>query len=227
MGVNKIFSKMELKNISKDELAILENYIVLKPEQIVLPEWRLHLDNEDKQTKLDSNIARNGQIINIQVRELEDNKYEIINGRMRFKALSSKNFIIAYNHGKISEEEAMRIALESDIKFEHDTMKIADIIAKISSNYSFEELASTIDYDTDELESLTKLLEFDWDNYPFHGEIEDDSSKDIEIELLFSPEEYERWNNIKSTLDKNDKDTLIYLIDQFYPTIAHNSPIGS
>ena len=72
--------------------------------------------------------------------------------------------IYCYNHGAISETEAKRIALETDLhRFEPDTIDLANIFRELSKHFTVEEMTKTMPLKEKAIEAYIKYLDFDWD----------------------------------------------------------------
>lgn len=145
---------------SKDELGFKK----LPIEVLVKAEWNYKTQDEALQSKLVANIKKNGQIENILVRPLGDGTYEVTNGNHRLDALNTLEYkeVMVYDLGPISEDQAKRIAIETnETKFESDQIALAKIISGLLT--TFEDFATTAPYTTEQLGNFDNLLAFDWD----------------------------------------------------------------
>lgn len=218
-----MFNEMKGVVLSDSDKEKINRFQLIEPNKLVLAEWDIHKQDDMKLNKLSANIDKNGQLINIQVRELDNGMYEIIDGRKRYEALLNKPFILCYNHGPISKEAAQRIALETDIKFDNDNIAIAEIINSISQVYGLDDLASTMQYNKEELQDFQKLFEFDWSQ--FSDEKQEETELDkltteqsnehnlMSISIDLNEEDYKRWNELKSKRNLSDSALLILLMD--------------
>jgi len=152
-------------------------------DQIVPADWNFKEDDEGKAQKLVENIRRNGQIKNCNVRQLEDGRYEMIDGNHRliaFKELGITH-VLAYDHGPISKEEAIRIAHEVTEYFRIDPLKQAEAVSFIlDSGIELDDLVETVPWTREELDDIVTLLDFDWDQFRAEA-----SSPPEEITLSF------------------------------------------
>jgi len=142
-------------------------------DKIVPAPWNFKQDDEDKARKLAENIRRNGQIKNCNVRQLEDGRYEMIDGNHRliaFKELGIKQ-VLAYDHGPISQEEAIRIAHEVVEYFEVDPIKQAEALQIVlDGGISLEDFEETVPWNMEELNDVRDLIDFDWDRVAAEAE---------------------------------------------------------
>lgn len=164
-----------------EKLANLEKFLLVKIDKLVPADWNYKKDEPEKIKKLVNNVKRNGQIENIIVRQLKTGFYEVVNGNHRlavFKEIGLDKAVV-YDLGKISLQEAKRIAIETnETKFEVDNIKLAENIKDILSQFTLPELIETMPYSQDELENMNKLLDFDWDNFEKTQEEKKESSKE-------------------------------------------------
>lgn len=109
---------------------------------------------DDKQAAkaLSANIARNraqgrgtGQIMNMLVREA-GRKFEVVNGNHRLKELQRQDIknALVYNVGKVSREEAYRIAIETnETSFEPDDVKLHLAAGRLAEVFGAADIAAT------------------------------------------------------------------------------------
>jgi ParB-like chromosome segregation protein Spo0J len=163
---------------------VKENEFSLVPITILRKaEWNYKKNNPDLLEKLKSNIVKNKQIENIIIRELEDETYEVVNGNHRvdaFVELGIEN-VMAFNLGKISKEQAQRIAIETnETKFESDTLKLAEIFKELLKTTDIADLEKSMPYSEQEIENMAKLTDFDWDAF---NDKDDTAAKRIRYEI--------------------------------------------
>lgn len=143
--------------------------------KLVKASWNYKNENDFLAKKLIENIRRNGQIENIIVRELDDDKFEIVNGNHRLDAFISLGLetIHCFNLGKVSLENAQRIAIETnETKFETDSIRLSILLKDIIEEFSFEDVNLTMPFTENELSDMTDFADY------VTKEIED---SDIEI----------------------------------------------
>ncbi|HUV46551.1 MAG TPA: ParB/RepB/Spo0J family partition protein [Candidatus Bathyarchaeia archaeon] len=157
-------------------------------EKLVAADWNYKEEEEDKEEKLKNNIKRNGQIENIIVRKLKTGFYEVVNGNHRLKVLKELEYdkIVCYSLGKISDNKARRIAIETnETKFERDNVKFAQLMKEISGEGGFDlsDLAQTMPFGEEELKGFVDMLDFDWES--FRPKDKDDEDEENENNKLF------------------------------------------
>lgn len=138
-------------------------------EKLVYADWNYkELEGPEVDRLLESlenNFKRNGQVENILIRELDTGFFEVVNGNHRLmvaKRLGLKN-LMCFNFGKITEAQAKRIAIETnETKFKADTVKLAELVVELKSEFEIGELSSTLPFTSAEIENFTNLLDFDW-----------------------------------------------------------------
>jgi len=152
------------------ELNIVDfsRYKIVPIDSLIFADWNYKENDPELTVKLVANIRKNGQIENLLVRTLATGATEVVNGNHRLEALrmiGCKN-VVVYDLGCISEQEAYRIAIETnETKFVADQIKLAKLVAEMSVGFSLEDLASTLPYTTSELSEYIKLNAFDFNDY--------------------------------------------------------------
>jgi ParB-like chromosome segregation protein Spo0J len=140
-------------------------YSTLPIESIQIPIWNVKGKDSIKFSWLRLSIKTNGQLMPIQVRQTADKKYELITGRNVFEIMKLEGYkvITCYNHGQINDAEAKRIALETDlVRFEPDLVDIAKLLSELSKHYSIDNLAETMPFTKQEIETYILSLNFNW-----------------------------------------------------------------
>lgn len=132
--------------------------------QLVKADWNYKTEDTEKSAKLRENIKRNGQIENLLIRELPTGFYEVVNGNHRLDVMSEIGLEKAhvYNFGKITQNQAVRIAIETnETRFQSDNIKLAALIKDIIIDFPAEQLSETMPYSVEELNNMEALLNFD------------------------------------------------------------------
>ncbi len=94
------------------------------------------------------------------------NLYEVVNGNHRYDALVvlRSPTAICFDLGEISEEEAVRIAIETnETRFRTDSQKLAELLRGLAVDTSLEDLADTIPFSREEMTALIGSLDIQWD----------------------------------------------------------------
>lgn len=161
-------SALKKSGISEQEIKYLKNYKIFPIDILRKAPWNYKEEDEYKSVKLKNNIERIGQVENIQVRELEDGFYEVVNGNHRLEDMLAlgKKWVMAYDHGQISREEAKRIAIETnETRFPHDIGALAGILKELDEHFGTEDLEVTMPYTPDEFQDLIDIPNFDFTQY--------------------------------------------------------------
>lgn len=177
-------------------------FIEMPLEKLVKADWNYKTEDENKQAKLKENIKRNGQIENIIIRELDTGYFEVVNGNHRLSVLSDlkQKGVHCYNLGKISQAQAIRIAIETnETKFDTDSVTLAERIKELTEDFNIEELVETLPYTKQEIENFSKLTNFDWEEYTENQTIDtlDDVEFDKKITVNVTNETFKRWLELK------------------------------
>lgn len=181
-------------------------YTNIKLDKLVKADWNYKTEDKDKQEKLKENIKRNGQIENIIIRELETGYYEVVNGNHRLSVLRELKLDKAYcyNLGKISQAQAIRIAIETnETKFDTDSITLAERVKELTEEFDIKDLINTLPYTETEIENFSKLTDFDWDDYEQENlsDTFSDTEFDKTIKVNVTGETYKRWLELKDRLN--------------------------
>lgn len=198
-----------------------KGFIELNVDEMYFAEWNYKNDDEVALQKLKANIKRNGMIENLIVRET-DNGFEVVNGNHRLQAIRELGIekVHVFNLGKISTSDAKRIAIETnETKFHNDNVRLAEILKDISEDYDLSELAETMPYTEEELDSFTKILDFNWDNFT----IDDNDDGFSNAKFDENAEKINNGNNNETNINTNDDTNDTEINDMFsYKIICNN-----
>lgn len=140
-----------------------QGFVTIPITNLIKAEWNYKYEDEVIKEKLKENIKRNGLIENLIVREIDKDKFEVINGNHRLDVLLELNYkeAMCYNLGKVEDYIAKRIAIETnETKFVADPNKLSEILKDLTDNISIDDLLETLPFTSGELESLTSDLDF-------------------------------------------------------------------
>lgn len=166
----------------------IKHYKSLPVSKLVKAEWNYKENDPELLEKLISNIKRNNQLENLIVRKLPTGFYEIVNGNHRYDALVAMGAdeAVVYDCGEISDEHAVRIAIETnETAFETDYIKLSNLMKKIAQKFSVDELKITMPFSDKQLDNLMQATSFDWTRLPEvesgegYGEETDADSDDV------------------------------------------------
>ena len=192
-----------------------KGFVQLKVSELVKADWNYKSDSEEMLQKLKANIKRNGIIQNLLVRELDTGAFQVINGNHRYDVLLDLGIedVWVCNLGKISEEKAKRIAIETnETNFDTDVLRLADLLRSLGKEFSIDELLETLPYNE---KQLNKLLELD--NWSVAQKSPKSDSEDtILLKIPMTQEQMEAWNEFKVLAGTdNDTSALLKAIDTF------------
>lgn len=213
--------------LSEEQLSNFKNYKIIPIELIKKAPWNYKTNDEKMSKKLKNNIQRIGQVENVQVRELEDGYYEMVNGNHRLDDMNAlgKKFIVAYDHGDITENEAKRIAIETnETRFSSDDLKLSEILNELKIEFNIDDLKITLPFSDHEFKNLVNLSlsdrEFDAnavpeDNYEVE-EIEKPVSKPGDL--------YELNGHRLFCADSTNPDDVEKLMNGKLASLVHTDP---
>lgn len=191
------YEELCASGLTEEEARIFSNYKLFPIDLLVKADWNYKKENEALSEKLLANLKRNGQIENIHVRLLDTGFYEVVNGNHRLdkaKELGSK-FMYAYDHGKVSREEAIRKAIETnETKFSADIVELSARMKELQeSGMDIDELLATMPYSEEELDDFMNMSEFDWADYE-DGDADDVNDPTMKtIKLTVPTNVHEQW----------------------------------
>lgn len=153
--------------------------------KLIKAAWNYKKDDDILMDKLIENIRRNGQIENIIVRELDGGTFEVVNGNHRLDALTVLGFsdVYCYNLGKISEQTAKRIAVETnETKFQSNLDSLADLVRGIVDEFTIDDILLSSPFSEEEINQMINDIDIDINENDVdyedvtEQEIEDDSN---------------------------------------------------
>jgi len=139
----------------------------IETNRLVKAEWNYKDDDEFKSARLQENLKRNGQIVNLIVRRLTTGYYEVLDGNHRLDAILKLAWpsVICYDLGEISDAKAKRIAVEiNETRFTTNYPKLAQTIKDLKEEFSDDDLLATLPFTEREFQALEDMtVEFDWE----------------------------------------------------------------
>ena len=161
---------------------------------LVKADWNYKEEDVIMSNKLRENLKRNGQIETIHLRKLETGYYEVVNGNHRYDemVILGRKTIIAYDHGVISKEEAIRRCLETnETKFESNQIKLAGLIKELSQQFDLTDLVQSMPFSEEEINNYAAMTDFNWEQYGGSRPNEEEKPKHFTIKIHES--EYEEF----------------------------------
>ena len=150
-------------------------------------EWNYKTDGTEEQIeKLINSINQDKSVGVLAVRETEDG-FEVIDGNHRFEAVSRMGWeeVPCENFGSITKATAITIARRRNHKwFEDDILAYAEIFNEsVLAEYDIGELEKFMPDTKEEMENMSKMLEFDWDNFQ-ETELDEEEWKHYQLNFL-------------------------------------------
>jgi len=143
--------------------------VAIPIKKLVTADWNYKADSEFMMNALVENLRRNGQIINVITRELGRGRHEVVNGNHRLEALRKIGVeqVVCFNLGKVSKEEAIRLAIETnETNFEPSMPKLAGIVIEAVEKTEFDMSANTLPYSEEEVHRFREMKRVDWNQKP-------------------------------------------------------------
>lgn len=212
-------------------MVVKKGFTDIEVSKLIKAKWNYKEEDENQTKKLIANFKRNGQVENIQIRELEDGNYEVVNGNHRLDVMNElkmKNCHV-YNYGVISLSDSKRIAIETnETRFQTNAFKLGEIIKELSADFDIKELEATMPYSADEMQNMIEVLDFNWDSFEDDGvEVDSAESFDNTISVKVSEETYKTWLELKKRMKEitgYDNESKVF---EFAVIEALNIPLDS
>ena len=147
---------------------------VIPIELLVSAKWNYKGDSEYTMEALVDNLRRNGQIINVIVREIGKSgkskvvggRFEVVNGNHRLEALLKigANAAVCFNLGKVSISEAKRIAIETnETNFSADVSKLSATVTAAVEGTDFDIEKDRMPFNVEEIHRFKEMSAIDWE----------------------------------------------------------------
>ncbi len=139
----------EAKNFAKYQLAPIA--------LLVKAVWNYKDGDEATAKKLSNSSKTFGQIVNLQVRELETGYFEVVDGNHRLDDYleTGRSYAVVMNHGRISLAEAKMAAIvTNETRFPIIEEKLSEMLQDISEQFSIDDMREMIPFDSRELEQM-------------------------------------------------------------------------
>ncbi len=218
---------LEEMGLSQEQMNNFQNYLIVPVHLIKKAPWNYKTDDDKISEKLSNNIGRIGQVENVQLRDLEDGYFEMVNGNHRLDVFLQRGikFIFAYNHGDISIDEAKRIAVETnETRFYADELKLSKIINELKSEFNVEDLKTTFPYSEHEFKNLSNISLSDRDL-----NLDTINEDEGEIEITETPKTkagdlYELNGHRLLCGDSTNEDDVARLMNGRLASMVHTDP---
>lgn len=130
--------------------------------------------------KVKAAIRKRGQIVNVIVRHLPDGLFEMVNGNHRLDAFIEEGIkeCMAFDLGECSQETAEMIAMETnELNIPADDLKLGALLKHVAAVTPVAEMAVTLPYESAQIESYIKAVDFDWGQYKKKDDEDDDEKE--------------------------------------------------
>ncbi len=166
-------------------------------KDLVKADWNYKTDGTEEQiNKLMNSITADESVGVVAVRELPNNKFEVIDGNHRFEAIKRLGWkkVPCENFGNITKAKAITIARRRNHKwFDDDIIAYAELLNnEVLGEYTLDELEKIMPDTKEEMEKLQEMLDFDFDQ--FDGDFKYDESDNLKTINIKVPEDtYKIW----------------------------------
>lgn len=199
------FTKSQLKKqgIPQDEIDYLINFMIIPIDKLTKDDWNYKTQDKFKSEKLKKGLQILGQVENIHVRQLPTGLFAVVNGEHRFDQLMDlgRKSVMAYNHGNISQEEAIKRAImTNETRFDNDQMKLASLISDLHDNFDPEDLLG-IPFSQDEIDSFMDLADMSINQTKSQPQDSDNDPTVKNIQFKVPVHVYEKWLSFRKRMN--------------------------
>lgn len=182
----------------------IERGVMVDKTRLHLNPWNPNKTNLRQQTAIQESLNQYGQLTEIIVRphpEIEGD-YQIVDGEHRYQELPDRLYVNVIHNLSDNDAKKLTIVL-NETKGQADKIELAQLLNELSDSCSLEELMIALPYESDELEEIIKIADFNWEEYNsnFEGEREGDNQSNPDS------------TTIHATIDKADIDTVMSVHD--------------
>lgn len=159
-------------------------------------------------------IHNHGFMEPILVRTIGQDKYEIIDGYHRWLACRELGGteIPVIDLGKVPDEKAQTMTITmNELGGVPNEIKLSKILVSLAREGSIDDLAEELPFDDKELERLSKLTDFDWDQLKPREPLKDfhpDNESDVNLKtytIVLTKQKFEIFHNIVKNVMQDTK----------------------
>jgi len=175
--------------------------------KLIPADWNYKEAGEEEQiVKLINSIKRDNSYGVPAVREIKNRNrllYEVIDGNHRLEALRrlAIKTVTVENFGRITKAQAVLIAKRRNTQwFKDDQLKYATLFRDIVfPEISIDEMVPFMPDTKEDIENISKLLDFDWDYFKKNALENIDETTHKVVRIILHNEFYAKWETFKST----------------------------
>lgn len=175
---------MTSETLAGKPIVDVTRFVAIPVSQLVPAPWNYKKTGEvvePAKAKIRRAIRKRGQVVNLIVREIAEDRYEVVNGNHRLEVFVEEGVeqAICCNMGTIDQATAEMIALETnELNVEADVLKLGGLLRHVLETVPLEEMTETLPYDVPTIENHVKAVDFNWDDYREQPAPVDDEKKD-------------------------------------------------
>ena len=170
--------------------------VEMEADLLVKADWNYKTDGSEQQIgKLMESIQVDKSVGVLAIRELEKDKFEVIDGNHRLEAIKRLGWkkVPCENFGEISKGMAVTIARRRNHKwFDDDLLEYAKLFKEdVLKEFSIQDLEEFMPETREEMLNYERMLDFDWDEFEPDPVYDEDNLKTVKVVI---PEEvYNMW----------------------------------
>ena len=142
---------------------------LIPKSKITVPDWGLrYTDDVHFEPRISASLKRFGQMLPLVVRQVDDDKYEIVDGRRRWEAMEALpgDDIWVFNIGPVTRAEAIKRGLALSLSAEIDYAALAKhVVDELKEDPEYNSLPSFTFLTAERIQYFQTLLNFDWSIY--------------------------------------------------------------
>jgi hypothetical protein len=186
--------------------------ISLPYSSLVPAAWNYKTDGTAEDiAKLVNSIKHDGSAGVVAVRQIGKNKYEVMDGNHRHKAIgilakedARWKQVRCENFGKLTKAQAVVVAARRNKSwFADDTVKLSTLLNESSEEYSIDQLAAMWPESPEQLQSLFEVSKFDWESLPTQSARNKEPVISVKADDALS-ELWERWQDTQPNKDATE-----------------------
>lgn len=207
----------DLEQLPETQRQHYSQFKLIPADLLVNVDWNYKKDSDTTQSKLEANLARQGQTENLHVREREDGKFDVGNGNHRNTAFQKQGvaFILCYVHECTLAEFKRRVIETNETRFAADDVDLMKIIKELGESFDPEDLKGSLPFDDHEIEAFLKFDEFDFEEFADAKGGGEGSQFQQKLVIVLPAIGWEMWSKWVAESGKEDPaEALILLLEK-------------